>query len=263
MLSEAMESVLNKGLKFVVTPLKLDITQVLTDFRRFERTMAWTEFWFGKECESYNPPIFKRKKHNFPKNHKLPRGLQDCLAAIKYKITDPKNRRKVPSNLTYEEKEALNTLVKLQKNREIVIKPCDKGAGIIILNFEDYLKAAQDHLEAETSTGEKYYREVDDNVLKEAKEKIANLVREAFDNELLSKEEFTAMLPPQDELPVPGRFYCTFKVHKKHKHGAAPPPRGIVSCSGTLTENIAIFVENHIKEAGLSHDTFLEDTPHF
>ena len=62
---------------------------------------------------------------------------------------------------------------------------------------------------------------------------------------------YTEILPPPDELPVPGRFYCTFKVHKKHKHGEAPPPRGIVSFSGTLTsENIAIFVENNIKEIG-------------
>ena len=66
-LSQAMERVLNKGLKFVITPLKLDITQVLTDFRRFERTMIWKEFWFGKESEPYNPPIFRKKNIIFRK----------------------------------------------------------------------------------------------------------------------------------------------------------------------------------------------------
>ena len=35
-------------------------------------------------------------------------------------------------NLTLEEKEALNTLIKLQINREIVIKPCYKGGGVLI-----------------------------------------------------------------------------------------------------------------------------------
>ena len=34
--------------------------------------------------------------------------------------------------------EALLQLLKLQKDRQIVIKRCDKGAGIIILNFKDY-----------------------------------------------------------------------------------------------------------------------------
>lgn len=41
-----MIKVLNRGLKFAITPLKLDITQILTDFRRFERTMVWKAFWF-------------------------------------------------------------------------------------------------------------------------------------------------------------------------------------------------------------------------
>ena len=132
------------------------------------------------------------------------------MAAVKSEIIDPKNRHKVTNNLTIEEKEALNTLVRLQKERRIVIKPCDKGAGIIILDFKDYLKAAQEHLEAKTSTGENYYKEVDNSVLKEAKDKITNIVREAFDNEIISKDEYNAMLPSPDQQPVPGRFYCTF-----------------------------------------------------
>ena len=75
----------------------------------------------------------------------------------------------------------------------------------------------------------------------------ASSVREAFNNKILSKEEFTtAMIPPQDELQVPVRFYCTFKVHKKHEHRIASSPRGIVSCSGTLTENIAVFLVKKI-----------------
>jgi hypothetical protein len=82
-LTPAMEKVLNRGLKFAILPLKLDITQILTDFRRFERTMVWREFWFGKESEKpYVPPMFKKRKHNFPRNHKTSRGLQDCLAAV-------------------------------------------------------------------------------------------------------------------------------------------------------------------------------------
>ena len=259
-----MECVLNKGLKFAILPLRLDITQVLTDFRRHERSMVWKEFFHGKENDiPYKPPMFKQKKHNFPQKHRAPKGLYDYLAAVQSDIMDPKNRNKVTSNISNEEKEALKELIKLQRERKIVIKPCDKGAGIIILNFKEYIKACMDHLEAKTSTGENYYKEVDDNKLLEAKEKITNIVKEGFDNDILSKEEFSATLPHADEAPIAGSFYCTFKVHKEYEHGKAPPPRGIVSCSGTLTENIAIFVENHIKELGQSHEAFLEDTPHF
>ena len=229
-LTKPMECVLNKGLKFAILPLRLDITQVLTDFRRHERSMVWKEFFYGKENDiPYKPPMFKQKKHNFPQKHRAPKGLYDYLAAVQSDILDPKNRNKVTSNISNEEKEALKELIKLQRERKIVIKPCDKGAGIIILNFKEYIKACMDHLEAKTSTGENYYKEVDDNKLLEAKEKITNIVKEGFDNDILSKEEFSAMLPHADEAPIAGRFYCTFKVHKEYEHGKAPPPRGIVS----------------------------------
>ena len=48
-LTAAIDKVLNRGLNFFILPLKLDITQVLADFRRFEITLAWQEFLFGVE----------------------------------------------------------------------------------------------------------------------------------------------------------------------------------------------------------------------
>ena len=62
------------------------------------------------------------------------------LAAVRSEITDPMNRHKVKSNITVEEKEALKELIRLQKERQIVIKPCDKGAGIIVLDFSEYMR---------------------------------------------------------------------------------------------------------------------------
>ena len=91
-LTEEMVELLNLGLNFAILPLKLDITQVLVDFKKYERSMAWKEFWFGKEEETknYKPPIFKEVKTNFPKNHKMPEGLKTMLGAIKSEILEPK-----------------------------------------------------------------------------------------------------------------------------------------------------------------------------
>ena len=44
-LTEAMDNLLNRGLNFAILPLKMDLTQVLVDFKRFERTMVWREFF--------------------------------------------------------------------------------------------------------------------------------------------------------------------------------------------------------------------------
>ena len=66
--TESKESVFKRGLNFCILPLNLDITQILVEFNRFERTMRWQEFWHGKLKEGeVNPPIFKLRKTNLPK----------------------------------------------------------------------------------------------------------------------------------------------------------------------------------------------------
>ena len=101
-------------------------------------------WWYGHDSDSnYKEPIFKIKKNNLPKNYSTPHGLKTYTNGVKSEIVDPKNRIKVKCNLTGEEQEALKELVKLQKNKTLVIKQCDKGAGFIILNHSDYVKAEE------------------------------------------------------------------------------------------------------------------------
>ena len=65
-LTEAMKNLLNRGLNFAILPDNLDFTQVMADFRRFERSVTWTEYWYGRELNIERKPcIFKNnKKHN-------------------------------------------------------------------------------------------------------------------------------------------------------------------------------------------------------
>ena len=72
-LTQDQEDLLNRGLNFAVLPNRLDLTQILTDFRYFERTMVWIDFWFGRDQDGQlGKRIFKKKKTNFPKNYKIP-----------------------------------------------------------------------------------------------------------------------------------------------------------------------------------------------
>ena len=180
------------------------------------------------------------------------------MAAVKSDKIDPKNRRKVEPNISKAKVEALKALINLQRDRTIVIKPCDEGRGIILLDFEDYMKACTVHLESETAIGVKYYQKVDNKVLQGAKGSITKVVQEGYNNKILPAEEFKMMTPSDNT--VPGRFYGTFTVHKEHAPGVAPPIR---RSSGTFTENIALYMENNIKELEQSHNSFLQDTPDF
>ena len=44
-----MINVLNCGLNFCILPIKIDITQMLVDWKGFEQSMIWAEFWYDKE----------------------------------------------------------------------------------------------------------------------------------------------------------------------------------------------------------------------
>ena len=80
-----MLKVLNKGLNFSVLPYKIDNTLVLTEFRRFERTILWSEFWMEKgnnEEREKSQSIFKIQKNNFP-NYKSSESLKAFLNSVK------------------------------------------------------------------------------------------------------------------------------------------------------------------------------------
>ena len=204
--------------------------------------------------------IFKKKKSNLPKNYKIPEGLKTFLNSVKSELMDPKNRNKVQCNITPEEIKALLGLIKLQKEQKIVIKKCDKGAGIIILDFKAYIEACYKHLKSKTENGESYYIKVNKSIITETNKEIKILIEEAYDNNIITKDEYEA-INPEDK--GPGKFYCNFKVHKDHTEGQPPPVRPIVSCCGSITENASLFVEHHLKNIAKKHSSYIQDTPDF
>ena len=145
-----MENLLNRGLNFTILSPKLDITQTLVEFKQFERSAIWHEFWFDRQPEEqYEQPLFKTQKSNLPKNYTVPQGLKTFLGAIKSEIMDHRNRNNIPCNIPPEEIAALKDLIKLQRDRVITIKACDKGTGVIILDFNEYMRACYLHLSSQ------------------------------------------------------------------------------------------------------------------
>ena len=167
-------------------------------------------------------------------------------------------------NIPPEEIAALRELIRLQKERIITIKSCDKGAGIIILDFNEYLRACYEHLNSKQiqSNGdiENRFQQVNILEIEKAKIEMKNLIDEGLNNNIITQIEYNAINPEDKNL---ARFYCNFKVHKKYEHKKAPQPRAIISGSGSLTENASLFVQHHVQELSYSHPSYLQDTPHF
>ena len=87
------------------------------------------------------------------------------------------------------------------------------------------------------SEGNPYCTQVDALEVKRSKAQIENTLLEALENNFISEDEYHAMNPKDKE---PSRFYCNFKVHKKHEHGQTHPERSIISGSGSLREAISL-----------------------
>ena len=186
-----MDALFNKGLNFSILPKKLDMTQVWVDYKRFERSCIWTEYWYGREDQGTTPvPIFKLHKTNLPKKYAVPDGLKTFLNSVKSELKDHRNRNAVECNLSINELTVLQTLQKLQKDREIVIRACDKGTGVIILDFEEYIKACYGHLTAELTLGQPYYSQVNELEIEITKVKISNILEEGLNDEIITKTEF-------------------------------------------------------------------------
>lgn len=165
----------------------------MADYKRLERPVIWKEFFHGQEEEEEEEervaPIFKVEKTNMPKNHSTPEDLKIFLHAVKSDLVDPRNRNKEEYNLPQDELNALKELIDLQKSCKIVIKSCDKGAGIIVLDFNEYVKACYDHLLSETADGKSYYTQVNELEIERSKAKIENVLKEGRAGEKYSYQE--------------------------------------------------------------------------
>ena len=64
-LTQDMENVLNKGLNFCNLQSKLDLTQILTDFKRVERTIIRKEFWYGRETDHTKKHLYLKVRNKF------------------------------------------------------------------------------------------------------------------------------------------------------------------------------------------------------
>jgi hypothetical protein len=198
------------------------MTELFVDYRKFERKLKWKEFFSDEEetqCNDWAPDIFPKEKTNLP--NKTSKNLNHFITGIKGELRGTEFN-KVRPNLPKEEEDALNKLILLQKTQEIIIKPCDKGAGIFICNFDDYKKSAIEHLTSEIkpNSAQFYYKEIGEKDLALAKKEIDIALDSAAAKGELTKDELNAMYTKDKG---PGKYYQLFKVHKEHESNCLPP----------------------------------------
>ncbi|CAJ0952342.1 unnamed protein product [Ranitomeya imitator] len=153
------------------------------------------------------------------------------------------------TNLSAPDFQALQTL---RNDKDIIIKPADKGGAIVVMNKSDYTKEIHRQLHDET-----VYRLLpgDPTTM------IRNFIKETLDPYVekgvidgKTREYLTKDFPI---IPV---FYILPKIHKSLEH---PPGRPIVASTESILSPLAIFLEKILTPLIRTLPSFLLDTGDF
>lgn len=158
----------------------------------------------------------------------------------------PPNSR---GNLSHGEKQAL---MRLSKNNDIVVKPCDKGGGLTLLNKSDYDNEIRRQL-SDTS----FYQKLQFDPTRRFKMDIDTFLANALSASTISKPEKEYLTNDYPTKPV---LYTLPKVHKSLTN---VPGRPIVSGIGGLTEPLSNFVDAHIRPLVTRLPSYIRDTGDF
>ena len=136
-LTKAEESLLEIGLNFIPTPTQEHKAKITQDFLLFERKLRLYHKLHKEQTEEETDSIDESSKEESP--HKLLRPSKGYKPEhdkmepniLRYKITvlnqmreELKNIRRSRLNTTKSERKAMKTL---KSNKDIIIKPADKG----------------------------------------------------------------------------------------------------------------------------------------
>ena len=160
-----------------------------------------------------------------------------------------KNFNSKYSNLTKEER---NAIYSLRDGNTIIIKEADKGSGIVVWDWKDYLAEAKKQLD-DKEVYQEVRGDIESPLIKIIKRVLGN-IRNRRD---ISDETLDYFLVNNPKL---GRFYLLPKIHKR-LHNV--PGRPVISNSGFYTENISAFVEHHLKPLAQKVKSYVKDTSDF
>ena len=174
-LNECQISLLSNGLKFIPDRHKVDKLKLLADLAEWERRMRLREFFYAEGNEPQtkqdkNDPSEKfkvPKKSSFTPNKGRDMWLDMYIEMVKTDITN--SLQKLGKlNISLGENDAFLSLL---HNDDIVIRPADKGSGIVVLDKVKYIQSLQKEMEESDS-----YDVTDEDQTKKSLREVKKLV---------------------------------------------------------------------------------------
>lgn len=181
----------------------------------------------------FNPPVLNNE-HIQVFNRMV---IQD-LEQLKYKkISEPNNIQ--------------IGIKRLEQNKEIVVRPADKGGAIVVLSKEYYNNELLGQL-SDTNT----YIKLNGNPTREYKRELSDVIRKGVSKNILNKKESKYLLPDTCRVPI------IYTVPKIHKNLEQPPGRPIINGIQSINARIGEYVDKFLQPLVSQTRAFLRDTKH-
>ena len=142
-------------------------------------------------------------------------------------IFKPDNYRRIKSNITKEEREALKNI---QRDSTRSYRIQDKGSRFVILDNDDYIEKIDYQLRRRSS-----FSELNDDPSNDFEINVIMWIEKWKRNGVFNGS-WSRFIKPSNS--TPGKMYGLVKTHKEGN-----PVRVITSGCGTAIENLSIFVE--------------------
>ena len=163
-------------------------------------------------------------------------------------MTQKTNQKKRPKqNLTKGELEALK---QLEKRQDIIIFNADKGGGVVIMDADKYIEAADRQLSGSTN----YKKLQNDPTLQH--NKLVNDTITRFKKEKLLPQNIADGLSTSN--PRTPKFYLSPKIHKPNN-----PGRPVISSVNCHTSNTSRYVDYHLQPIVKNIPSYIKDTNNF
>lgn len=257
-LSKEQRAVLLKGLSFVPTPMgvKTQKIQLLKDMQAYHRRIKLETFFEGKKSQKQKIP-FTGASDWTPALSSLPKQITQIIRADNYAYRHLNWGLKTTENLTRGERKAL---LELQRNRNIIIKPADKGNATVIMDKSQYIWEGQRQLAVK-----EHYCTLEGAIYPQTRTMVEEILDEMLDKKIISGAQKEYLLG--ENPPRPRRFYLLPKIHKEPEKwsipGEIPPGRPIVSDCNSETYFTAEYIEYFLNSISTRHPSYLKDTYDF
>lgn len=256
-LSRPQWDLLGKGLSFIpsLNSGRNHKVQLQLDMQHYHRKIKLAAYYRNSNKKVYLP--FTGTSDWTPPLAKLPPAVGELIQEDVKMFR--KHCKSVQESLNISSQE-IRALQELKSNRNIVIKPADKGSAVVVLGRKQYVFEAERQL-----NNAQYYEKLEKPIYPQTIPMVASILEVLQKKKFINSKQKKYLLG--DLEPRERRFYILPKIHKDPGNWTVPheipPGRPIVSDCGSETYFTAEYLDFYLNPLSTKHPAFIRDTYHF